>query len=70
MPVRQPKVVVVYIGSNDLSAADCGDAGESALRSVVKPLLARRAAPGSASGASPLRGAPHCDAVQPVRGTC
>ncbi len=53
MPARQPKVVVVYIGSNDLSAADCGDTGESALTSAVKPLLARRAAFSSAWGASP-----------------
>ncbi|KAK9839449.1 hypothetical protein WJX81_002952 [Elliptochloris bilobata] len=42
MPKRQPKVVVIYIGSNDLSAADCGNAsGEAALLEAVKPLLAR-----------------------------
>lgn len=42
MPKRAPKVVVIYIGSNDLSAADCGG-NETELLAAVKPIVNRRA---------------------------
>ena len=40
MPKSAPKVVVIYIGSNDLSAADCGGS-ETELLAAVKPIVNR-----------------------------
>lgn len=40
MPMRAPKAVVIYIGSNDLSAADCGG-NETELLAAVKPIVNR-----------------------------
>ena len=41
IPKRSPKAVVIYIGSNDLSAADCGGGNETKLLATVKPLVDR-----------------------------
>lgn len=61
--VYAPKLVVIYIGSNDLSAAQC-DGGEDKLMAAV-PGIVSRYSPCSCSGSDlcRLRG-PICCSVQ------
>ena len=54
--VHAPKLTVIYIGSNDLSAAQCGG-GEATLMAAVPGIVsrcARRLPGGSAVGSSAL----------------